>query len=1136
MQPATSPAAQGTVPSSDGRVRDLLAMTMLPAVWLGAEPLRVAESLLAAIDVTICPAFCYVCLKVTDLERPVELAHRAGKTASPRLLEQLAPDLHEWIRDSEPGEVLALGATALGDSLRVCAYPIGFDHEHGVIVAGFVGPSSPSAFERTLLNVAANQAYVSCQTTKLQRQTSQLHEAALGEIAERQKAERALRHSEQFSRTLIESSSDCIKTLTLQGVLKWISHSGAESLCVPSVEEVIGRSWIDFWEGDDRIAARASVERAAAGETAQFVGMFPVRGVPRWWSVVVSPIRGKSGEVEQLLAVSRDVTDRKQREANLTFLSQIDLELARLGSASEIMDLVGAKIGEYLSLAGCNFCRVDEAADRLTTDFGWSNAEVPNLVRSYRLTEYFSEEFVRTAHAGETILIRNTQTDPRVDANAYAGLRIGSFVMVPFHRDGHWTDLFGAVDSAPRDWQHDEVELLQELATRIFPRLERARAEEALRESEERFRAALGAVGVLWTNNAEGRMEGEQPGWQSLTGQTEAEYEGYGWTAALHPDDVEPTLQAWTTAVSHRRPFVFEHRVRTRNGQWRHFSVHAVPVLTSDGAVREWVGLHFDISEAKEYEGALRENLAQYRQIAEGLPQMVWSAGADGVRDYFNVRWLEFTGIGLENDATPWMAVMHPNDRKAASEAWALSVRTGVTFQAEYRLRNRDGRFFWFLGRAIALRNEAGDVIRWFGTCTDIEQQKASQALLQITNDFAASLAADLDLDRIVQSLTDASTSAIGADFGAFFFKAADKEGESFLVSTLSGASREAFEKLGPPRATPLLSPTFRGEGIVRSADITKDPRYGAIPPHHGMPKGHPPVVSYLAVPVVSRSGEVVGGLFFGHSRAGAFSPDHERIVSSFAAQAALAIDNARLYERVKAMNDELEAKVQFRTSELLAAVERLKGFTYHVSHDLRAPLRAIASNCRILQQDFGSELSSQAQQYLDRQAKAATKLGRLVDDLLVLSRLPRQEMVRERIDVTALTRDAFSEALSIHPYSQTKLEVAEGLVVEADPHLFRLAFLNILENAVKYSPAGGTIRVGRKPDGTFFVRDQGIGMEPQYLSKIFEPFQRLHRDDEYSGTGIGLANVKQVVERHGGNVWAESQPGEGSTILFTVR
>src|SRR5262245_23645716 len=177
------------------------------------------------------------------------------------------------------------------------------------------------------------------------------------------------------------------------------------------------------------------------------------------------------------------------------------------------------------------------------------------------------------------------------------------------------------------------------------------------------------------------------------------------------------------------------------------------------------------------------------------------------------------------------------------------------------------------------------------------EGEERERARLETLNSIARSLSSELDLERLVQKVTDCATEICGAQFGAFFYNVVNARGESYLLYALSGAPREAFQRFGLPRNTPVFEPTFRGVGVVRSSDIRRDPRYGRNPPHRGMPKGHLPVVSYLAVPVLSRSGEVHGGLFFGHEKPDVFRKDAEDIVTGIAAHAAIAIDNARLYQ-----------------------------------------------------------------------------------------------------------------------------------------------------------------------------------------------------------------------------------------------
>ncbi len=239
----------------------------------------------------------------------------------------------------------------------------------------------------------------------------------------------------------------------------------------------------------------------------------------------------------------------------------------------------------------------------------------------------------------------------------------------------------------------------------------------------------------------------------------------------------------------------------------------------------------------------------------------------------------------------------------------ALAGETLHSVNREYRIAS-EGRSGYFDGEYSPLRNSQGEIVGGIAIIRDrteahrihdaeakLQEEKAMLETLLRTGEIVG---AELDLERIVQAVTDAATQATGAQFGAFFYNVINAKGESYMLYTLSGAPREAFAGFPMPRNTAVFAPTFNGEGVVRSDDIKADPRYGKTPPHYGQPKGHLPVRSYLAVPVLSRSGEVIGGLFFGHSEIGVFAPSTERLVTAMAKQAAIAIDNARLYEEQK--------------------------------------------------------------------------------------------------------------------------------------------------------------------------------------------------------------------------------------------
>lgn len=284
------------------------------------------------------------------------------------------------------------------------------------------------------------------------------------------------------------------------------------------------------------------------------------------------------------------------------------------------------------------------------------------------------------------------------------------------------------------------------------------------------------------------------------------------------------------------------------------------------------------------------------------MPQLGWTARPDGFIDFYNRGWYEYTGKNFEQmQGWGWQEVHDPEMLPKVVERWQQSLATGNPFEMEFPLRRHDGVFRWFLTRVNPLRGAGGDITRWVGINTDVEERRQHARTLERLSEIGRTISADLDVQSVVQAVTDAATELSGAQFGAFFYAVVDEQGKSYTLYTISGVPREQFEKFPLPRNTAIFAPTFGGQGTVRMDDVRKDPRFGKNAPYHGLPEGHLPVVSYLAVPVIARSGEVLGGLFFGHSKAGVFTEQSASVVEGLAAQAAIAMDNAKLYQRVVA-------------------------------------------------------------------------------------------------------------------------------------------------------------------------------------------------------------------------------------------
>jgi PAS domain S-box-containing protein len=241
--------------------------------------------------------------------------------------------------------------------------------------------------------------------------------------------------------------------------------------------------------------------------------------------------------------------------------------------------------------------------------------------------------------------------------------------------------------------------------------------------------------------------------------------------------------------------------------------------------------------------------------------------------------------------------------------------------------------------------------------------------------------------------------------------------------------------------------------------------------------------------------------------------------------------------QRLKRFNVELETKVAERTEALDAANRELEAFSYSVSHDLRAPLRAIDGFARLLEERHAAALAAEARGYVRRVREGAQRMNRLIEDLLALSRLGRAELRLREVDLSELAQAVAAELAAAAPERAVEWRIAPGLSARADPGLMRAALANLLGNAWKYTGRAerAVIELGRTTGGELFVRDNGVGFDSQHAPGLFEPFRRLHAPEEFEGSGIGLAIVRRVIERHHGRVRAESAPGAGATFYFTL-
>ena len=490
---------------------------------------------------------------------------------------------------------------------------------------------------------------------------------------------------------------------------------------------------------------------------------------------------------------------------------------------------------------------------------------------------------------------------------------------------------------------------------------------------------------------------------------------------------------------------------------------------------------------------------------------------------------------------------IEPGRAAEVAHAWRAFLAAGEQ-KGLIRIRRADGetRDLEYNARANILPGRHLSILR------DVtERQRFAAALSAQADELAAvnrigrMLSAELDVRKIVQALTDAATELTGARFGSFFYNVIDEQGASYMLYTLTGVPIEHFKDFPMPRATEIFGPTFRGEGVIRLADVHTDPRYGKNPPYQGIPPGHLPVVSYLAVPVVLRSGEVVGGLFFGHPEPNVFTERAERIVVGLAPQAAVAIENARLYQQAQRAiieRDELLAREQAARADAEAANRAKDEFLATVSHELRTPLNAILGWARMLKMGhLDEEMYGRALETIERNARLQAQI---VEDILDISQIVTGKLrLKTRPVELASVIEAAIEGLRPTATAKTIQMTfsARGgkAVVYGDAERLQQMVGNLLANAIKFTPAGGrvNVRLEREDEHAHItVSDTGQGIRRDFLPFAFERFRQADSTSTrvHGGLGLGLAIVRHLVELHGGSVKAESL-GEGSGAIFTV-
>ena len=628
--------------------------------------------------------------------------------------------------------------------------------------------------------------------------------------------------------------------------------------------------------------------------------------------------------------------------------------------------------------------------------------------------------------------------------------------------------------------------------------IEHRQVEQALRDSEDRFRSLVqNSSDIITILSAEGQIVYESLSVERVLGYGHDEVLRQSAFEMIHPDDAEMAMTLFMQLMMDPpTPVTAIIRYLHKDGGWRDLEVLAVNHLDNP-AIGGIVLNSRDVTERRQIEQALRDSEERYRLVARATKDVVWDWNlVTGVVEWNEAVNLVFGyGPNEPNDNGLWWTEhIHPDDY----EAIMASVETAQAgkdpyWHSGYRFMRADGSYAQVNDRGYIVRDAAGKAVRMIGAMTDMSEQYRAQVELQEA----------LDELKLV------------------YLHSADMIGVASQTHFLR--VNPAFERILGYNLRELL--TFPISDITHPDDLER---------------------TQARITVMDEQGVAMMGFVNRFRRKDGVYRWIEWNTTPYMEDGVAYVVGRDVTERYEAqaeirkLNAELEQRVEERTAQLLAVNRELEAFSYSVSHDLRAPLRALDGFSHALLEDYSADLPQEARYFLERIRAGTQRMGHLIDDLLKLSRVTRDEMTRELVDLSAIARAILRELEEADPQRAVEIVVADGLAARGDARLLRAALHNLLANAWKFT--------GKQPDAriefgktthrahpAFFVRDNGVGFDMAYADKLFGAFQRLHTQTEFEGTGIGLATVQRVIRRHGGDVWAESAPGHGATFYFSL-
>ncbi|BCL79947.1 PAS domain S-box protein [Ktedonobacteria bacterium brp13] len=847
--------------------------------------------------------------------------------------------------------------------------------------------------------------------------------------------------SEYLCADILENISDRLAILTPDGMILSINQRPLEDAQVRR-EEVIGKPLAEtpWWSRSPASQGqlRATIARVSRGETVRFEAVIqPMKGVYRDLDAVITPHIGADNHIEYLVYAGIDITARKRAEAEIRALIDAIPHLVWTARPDGYLTYHNQRLIEYWRMT-------HEQAEGVGWLAGVHPDERPRVWEAWQTS-------IRT---GEPYEVEHRMRDGTSGADRWflaRGVPQRNAQGTILHWVGTCTDIE-----------------------------EQKQAEQKLKESEENWRVLAETVPQLvWVAQPDGLIEYQNQRWRDYIGFSSEYALAHEWSQSLHPDEYQHTLTVWHHALETGEPYEIEYRLKEgQTGAYRWFLARGMPVRDEAGQIVKWFGTCTDIDEQKRAEQRIKASEENLRVLAETVPQLVWVAQPDGQHEYTNQHWCDYTGFTLEqlqSDRWPQLPFIHPDDRVGIRARWQQALDTGAMYEHEGRLRNgQTGEYRWFLTRGTPMRDETGQIIKWFGTCTDIDEQKRIEEALRQSQERIRALI---------------NSNIIG-------IISVEVEGEVIVEANdawlhMTGYSREDVRnrtlrrgKITPPKQAHLFESSIQ-EIATRGQ--------------------HTPIETEVVCQDGSRLPVLLGGVTF---------REHPRQIISFM------LDNSACKELEQRKDD----FISMASHELKTPLTALQLQTQLLAKRLAKQGISNAAPALSIMEMQGKQLERLIEELLD---VSKIQAGRLE---YVQETVDLDALLREITDTMQQTNP--SHTLVVRGVVQTSLMADRDRLGQVFTNLISNAIkyspeAQTVEIDLSVSPETVTVS----------VRDHGLGIPRELRDKVFERFYRATDPQKRSipGLGMGLYIVAEIVKRHGGTITVDSEVGRGSTFTVTL-